>query len=586
LIRHSLVLLFDTEYIYSRWHFISSLFLPVSFFFFFFLWLFLQGVYVTDLSVSTLVEGNQPAGSFYLTYHCESRTVPVSVVAVAGSNTATLRYNATNITVGDVLRVNVGTYQPRLGAQSGGATYAYYGVTDVAHNSNNDGQLEVTLDKKFADASATYEGDAGKFYSNASDVYGVSEACYGADPETTLRIDHNASADYLKEKLEALSTIPSGGGIEVTRHAIPAGNSRDFGVETGPNSGAIEVIGYDYNITFVNNNGDVHDLFCEKGNGQLSSGAHPYESTNPLLDGQASPRGKQCSVNEWSEAPSTDGVFLDGTFDLSLPFPHFQQAYDRTNGPGGVQENFTTPSLRFDASAADVEAAMESVVDPRSGTRVFGSVETTRTPYVPSADSKWSGQYLWSVTFLTRPGNVPKLIPGLENLYGTVGDSDNSTLVANMSVGTGDNPLVVDAPGIEVEGNEVTGSFGLDWRNPVTGVVTSSNCTDFLPWYTGDAMANAINDAFFQVGTLQAKLQQNGSTLFEIVQYAGGGDVDSVHSSRVLHVGHWVRIYDGHDEARYYSVKGVDARTHMVEVDRPIVVPSKVSAIVQNQVRE
>ena len=157
-----------------------------------------KGVYVTDLSVATLVGGAQPAGSFYLTYHCESRVVPVGVAATTGSPLA-LVSNASNATVGDVLRVNTGSAQAFLGAQGGGASFAYYMVTRVERVA---GQLKVTLDKDFADASGDFVGDLGKFYSNATDPYGVSEACYGADPETTLRIDHNASADYLREKLE------------------------------------------------------------------------------------------------------------------------------------------------------------------------------------------------------------------------------------------------------------------------------------------------------------------------------------------------------------------------------------------------
>ena len=55
------------------------------------------------------------------------------------------------------------------------------------------------------------------------------------------------------EKLEALDQIPSN-GISVIRTPIPAGNSRDFGY------GDTEVIGYDYNITFTRNNGDLHPL--------------------------------------------------------------------------------------------------------------------------------------------------------------------------------------------------------------------------------------------------------------------------------------------------------------------------------------
>ena len=193
----------------------------------------------------------------------------------------------------------------------------------------------------------------------------------------------------------------------VTRAAIPAGNARAFGRGLAP----IEVVGYDYNVTFVRNNGDVHDLVCEQGNANLAGAAHPYRSTNDALSALPGSAGKQCGVSEWTERPHTDGVFLRGDFTLSLPFPHFQQAYDRSNGAGGVRANFTTRPLRFDAPAAEVKAAMEAVVDDRSGTRVFGTVAVSRAAYTPSADSKWSGQSTWVVTFLTRPGDVPRLAP-------------------------------------------------------------------------------------------------------------------------------------------------------------------------------
>ena len=527
-------------------------------------------VFVTDLQVSTPHEGAQPAGSFYLTYHCESRTTGVEVAATTGSSSFTLK-NATNATVGDVVRVNVGTHQDRFGAQSRGASYEYFRVTGVAKNGPvDDGTVEVALDRSFSDAGGWFQGEIGVWYSNMSDAYGVSAACYGADPETTLRIDHNASADYLKEKLEALSTIPSGGGIEVVRVPIPAGNARRFGKDWDD----VEVVGYDYNITFVRNHGDLHDLFCEIENANLGGGQHPFETTNPKLNNAAPPRGKQCSVSQWTDRPFTNGVFLDGTWTVSLPFPHFQQAYDKSNGEGGVRRNFTTAPLRFDASAAQVAKAMEDIYDARSGDRVFGTVGVTRAPYMPSADSKWSGQYLWVVTFLSRPGNVPPMLAGDAALFGNDGNGTrvagrSVTLPANLTVGTGTRPLTVDAPGAESEGNEVTGTFGMDYTDPATGAVTTSNCSHFTPWLTGPDMAEQINSAFFTLGSLSGTVDP-GSAKLRVDGY------DNATNGVVLEVNHWLSP----DGENFYTVLGFDSKTRTATLDRPVFLPGSPTSAV------
>jgi len=326
-----------------------------------------------------------------------------------------LNASDSNATVGEVLRFNSNPdRQPRYGHITN-PVWSYFMLTEVGDR-HIDGSVSVTLDHS-VDASydGSYQAELGVFYSNATDTYGVSEACYGADPDMTLRIDHNATAEHLREKLQALSQIPSGdatlGGVLVTRTEIPAGNSRHF----GRGSGEVEVIGFDYNITFVRNNGDLHYLYCE-----MDDANHPYETTNEEYDALEPPLGKQCSTNEWSDRQEVNGVFLDGTFTISLPFPNFQQAYDKSlPTPGGIMRNFTTSPVRFDATVDALTAAMEAVVDARNGDRVFGTVGVTRFPYVPSSDTKWSGQYYWVVTFLTRPGDVPPMLAGDARLFGT-----------------------------------------------------------------------------------------------------------------------------------------------------------------------
>ena len=131
-------------------------------------------VFVQDLQVDTLVQGNQPAGSFYLTYHCESRVEPVQLFASQGSPVVTLSNLTGNVSAGQVLRINTGSHQPYLGPQSGGASYEYFQVTAAAMGKAGDFKATLTLDRPFADAGGQFQGDVGVFYSNASDPYGLS----------------------------------------------------------------------------------------------------------------------------------------------------------------------------------------------------------------------------------------------------------------------------------------------------------------------------------------------------------------------------------------------------------------------------
>ena len=360
-----------------------------------------------------------------------------------------------------------------------------------------------------------------------------------------------------------MSVIPSGGGVVVTRKPIPPGNRRYFGEPTadGDRTG-YEVVGYDYNVTFVENNGDLHDLVCELSSSAFTGGQHSYDATNPAEDALGAPLGKQCSVGEWTGRSKVDGVFLDGTWAVSLSHPHWQQAYDRSN-PGKVLTNFTTAPLRFDASAAQVKAAIEAVYDDRSGSRVFGTVGVTRESYVPTADTKWSGQYLWVVTFLTRPGDVPPMVPGAAELFGNNGNATKYT-AANLTLGTGLNPIRVDPPGSEFEGNEVAGAFGMDHTDPATGLVTTSNCSHFVPWLTGVDMAHKINSAFFTLGELTGEFT-DGSPKVKLTGYA------NVKNGSVLEVGHWLSP----DGDTFYLVTGVNPKSQVatlhdaVKLDAP-----------------
>ena len=369
-----------------------------------------QQLHHVSIGMSTTTEGNEPDGSFYLTYECESRLTEkgFSATGTTGSTTVVLGKPAT---VGQTLRLK----------KAGDATalWSYFKVTaEVATGAGP--SYTITVDHAVTalmGGTTTYTADVGVFFSDANDKYGVSAGCYAADPATTLRMDHDISADGLREKLENLAQIPSGGGVVVSRRPIPPGNQRHFNYDyvasTAGQDFIGEVIGYDYNVTFLRNNGDIHPLACV-----MTHPTNPYIASNPAANLLAPPKGKQCSTTEWTEADNVDGSFIGGTFTLGLSYPHWQQEHDGT----GVEADYTTAAVRFDATADEVQAAMDAVVDTH-GAKVFGSVGVTRTAYTPSAETKWSGQYLWVVTFLSRPGNVPTLLPDPSQLFVNANDS-------------------------------------------------------------------------------------------------------------------------------------------------------------------
>jgi hypothetical protein len=96
-------------------------------------------------------------------------------------------------------------------------------------------------------------------------------------------------------------------------------------------------------------------------------------------------------------------------------------------------------------------------------------------------------------------------------------------------------------------------------------------------------MAHALNAAFFGVGTLQAQFL-NGSRFFKLLRYSNDNAAGIARDALLLQVNHWVRVYDGLGEARFYRVRGVDDASQTVEVDREVVVSAELADTVQSQV--
>lgn len=251
------------------------------------------------------------------------------------------------------------------------------------------------------------------------------------------------------------------------RSPIPAGTLLDFG------NGSIEVIGYQYNVTFYCANGNVPTLGCN------TSGTSPFTSTNEDLNALDPPQGRQCQVTD-----EVDGSFVSGDFTLSTAYPHSKE--------GTPLWNYTTAPLSWRATAEEVETALEAVRDP-SDARAFGAVSVERHVYWPDGVYKWSGQYNWSITFDTREGNIPEM-------------------KSNSSMASDDGAAEITV-GTARDGNEIDGGFGLSFC-PNDGDCTTTNSSYFSAFLTEDEMKFQLSAAFFTRGSLEVNVSDTafGST--------------------------------------------------------------------------
>lgn len=283
--------------------------------------------------------------------------------------------------------------------------------------------------------------------------------------------------------------------------------------------GPVEVIGYQFNITFYCANGNVPTIACN------TTGTSPYTSTNEQLNALDPPRGRQCEVTD-----EVDGSFITGEFTLSTSYPHVKE--------GTPLWNYTTTPLSWRASAEDVKAALEAVRDP-SDTQVFGAVDVSRHVYWPDGAYKWSGQYNWSVTFDTRPGDVPAM-----RSNSTLGSTKGS---ASVDVGTAR------------DGNEVDGGYGLSFC-PEGGACTTTNSSYFGAFLTEDELKFRFSQAFFTRGRAE----------INVTTGLGVREVGATYpdNDTTLDVLDWLRI-----EGDYYSVESLTSSPegwgfeHLVTLD-------------------
>lgn len=150
---------------------------------------------------------------------------------------------------------------------------------------------------------------------------------------------------------------------------------------------------------------------------------------------------------------------IDGDFKISTIFPHEYVI--------NVPILFETTSLQWNIESLDLKNKLEAILENKD--KVFGQVSVTRSAFIPSSHNRWSGGYTWTVTFLTRGGNIPMMGVDSSQLLGmnvtlSVSDEDSGILFS------------VDDPGTARDGNQVSGSFALSWagNSYYSGVITSN----------------------------------------------------------------------------------------------------------------
>jgi len=110
------------------------------------------------------------------------------------------------------------------------------------------------------------------------------------------------------------------------------------------------------------------------------------------------------------------GSLIDGYFQLATTYPH-----EFVSTPFKYNSSF----IRKDISADDLKTLLYDTKDGK-GESVWGTLDVTRNSYTPTTDERWSGGYAWTITFTTRPGNVPQM--------GSWRDVSNDTIYDSLQV--------------------------------------------------------------------------------------------------------------------------------------------------------
>eukprot|EP00970_Alexandrium_tamarense_P009994 scaffold1976_cov187-Alexandrium_tamarense.AAC.23 len=394
------------------------------------------------------IKGSQPRGKISLVYECESLVtkLPDTYTMAVSSDGMSASFD----NVGFVGSISVGQF---IRFNAGNGLDHYRKIVDV------DSVNDVVVFASQAPSTGAFYTDVeyGDYFSdwNESDgVSGVSSHCQGSRIHTTLLIDvdvdnaANSVTDW-RGKMGALSVIDSS-GITVSRSIV---------------SDLMTEVGLVWEITFNKQPGNVHEMVCNTVSGT-----------------------SDCTVSTLQDAS-----IIGGHFKLQTLWPHEYVAES--------PQLYETGIIRWNCDAAILKRELESITDVNNN-KVFGSVHVTRNPYSSPSQSRWSGAYLWTITFQSRGGNVPALTFDSSYLVGVnprLAVSDEDSGDNDLFQGVKNSASFIDNdPGLARDGNQLAGSFALSWPGNTyhDAVVTS----DVFSIQTGGSLGNRFTalsaDAF------------------------------------------------------------------------------------------
>ena len=438
-------------------------------------WTAVSNMNLPGASFLMIQRGNQPDGFYTLRYTCASKVTQVTIQTGRGTfkdawnvtrSSPEHFYELVTITSGGGVQLRLG-HVLYVDANVRGGTY--HVVTKLDSSCTYAACLKGTVQPPIWVHMSTTGGlitaDLGVFYSDPGKVDPLTDnydflkggnngnlKFADSRPFKNFGISHNCRV-YSNKATTALSLYASSADVRsailvVLQHFSPTGTSdlsvtRTVTALTGATPASS--FGYTYSITFINSNGDIHPLVPK------TSSIHTIDAINvwPTQPLHAPPTVTIATVQDGS-------MIYDGYFDLSQMFPH---AYF------GTPASTTVGYVRWNILPGDLQAALSS-------SQAFGAVRVTRSLYLPTGATRWTGGYLWTITFTERNGQLPKI--GLVSSLVQVTTSAPGISIT-AATGTAASPLAADDPGVSVQGNQVGGTFGFSFTDSWGNSYISSN---------------------------------------------------------------------------------------------------------------
>lgn len=354
------------------------------------------------------VKGSQPSGTISLHYECES-----SVIVMENGSMTTLNRTGSFSDTTFVSQMVPGQFV-RFNNTPGNDHYRKIISVDKVAG--------VILFDEVAPINSSFtDVEYGYYFSDWSEsdgFSGISDICRSSRIYSTLPIDISIEDDVSsvsdwESKIKGLSVIDST-GVEVTRVLS------DLSLE----------VGYIWKVTFDKQPGNINQMSCS------------------TLSG----------INSCEVLTSIQASILSGGFHLKTSWPHEYEVPEPSQ--------YVTSDLMWNIDPSTLRDKLEAVKE--NNEMVFGKVNVSRSPYIPSTHSRWSGGYTWTITFTTRGGNIPVMDIDISSLLGLqpVGEvADEDSGLYDSYIGLPNSKVfTLDDPGTARDGNQISGSFALSWE--------------------------------------------------------------------------------------------------------------------------